>query len=131
MDGEELTEGKVEDIVIDEDNDDLDFGDDEEGTTDQDENEDSEPEPESDSPDDDPSRFPSDLEEVGESSADPDEYPPYVALRAVSDMMTGKEAELKVCPNFNSVIELFRSQEANIREEVTRNLTRGGRLDCS
>jgi hypothetical protein len=131
MDGEELTEGKVEDIVIDEDNDDLDFGDDEEGTTDQDENEDSEPEPESDSPDDDPSRFPSDLEEVEESSADPDEYPPYVALRAVSDMMTGKEAELKVCPNFNSVIELFRSQEANIREEVTRNLTRGGRLDCS
>ena len=126
MDGEELTEGIVDDI-------DLDLGDEEEpdeegGTTDHGEMTD--PEPESD-PLEDSSLFESDLKVAEEVCTDPEEYPPYIALRAVSDMMTGKEKELKVLPNFNSIIELFRAQEGNIRSEITRNLTRGGRLDCS
>jgi len=80
---------------------------------------------------DDPSLFASDMEEPEEVDTRPETYPPYIAARDLSDFMTGRENELKVLPNFNSVIQLFRAQEANIRDEITRNLTRGGRLDCS
>lgn len=63
-------------------------------------------------------------EEAEKKKVDPRNYKPFRDMNDVSNLFIGHEQDLKRLPALKAIVLQFRAQEAQIRDEVSRNLGR-------